>query len=234
MELLDSLVSDNLLNQIARKLTRWEEVAPWLQLDEAQEEVRATFRSYGDQKRQVLRKWRQINGHRPTYRQLIIVLSCAENNVLAEIVATLLTVPRETIIAPKPTVSVLGTFREYLIDCFKAMCHPSHEQWPMLNMSHYIDLAMVEVPVNASTSQGEGEEAEVITKEVHLSEIFRSSRKASRKFVLIQGPPGSGKTTLTWHISQKWAEGKLFQQFSLLFPISLANADPSLLNDVSS
>ena len=54
--------------------------------------------------------------------------------------------------------------------------------------------------------------------------------KACRKFVLIQGPPGSGKTTLTWHISQKWAEGKLFQHYSLLIPISLANADPSLLN----
>ena len=27
-----------------------------------------------------------------------------------------------------------------------------------------------------------------------------------------------------------WAEGKLFQQFSLLIPISLANADPLLLN----
>ena len=228
---LDCTVSDNLLNQIARKLTRWEEVAPWLQLDEAQEEeVRATFRNYSDQKRQVLRKWRQINGHRATYRQLIIVLSCAENNALAENVADLLlTAPRETIIGPKTTMGVLGTFREYLIDCYKTTRHPSHEQWPMLNMSHYVDLAMVEVPVNAS-SQGEGEKAEIIAKEVHLSEIFRSSHKASRKFVLIQGPPGSGKTTLTWHISQKWAKGKLFQQFSLLIPISLANADPSLLN----
>ena len=230
-ELLDCPASDNLLNQIARKLTRWEEVAPWLQLDEAQEvEVRANFRNYSDQKRQVLRKWRQINGHRATYRQLIIVLSCAENNALAENVADLLlTAPRETIIGPKTTMGVLGKFREYLVDCYKTTRHPSHEQWPMLNMSHYVDLAMVEVPVNAS-SQGEGEEAEVVVKEVHLSEIFRSSHKASRKFVLIQGPPGSGKTTLTWHISQKWAEGKLFQQFSLLIPISLANADPSLLN----
>ena len=64
-------------------------------------------------------------------------------------------------------MGVLGVFREYLVDCYKTTRHPSHEQWPMLNMSHYVDLAMVEVPVNAS-SQGEGEEAEVIAKEVHL------------------------------------------------------------------
>ena len=29
---------------------------------------------------------------------------------------------------------------------------------------------------------------------------------------------------------QQWAEGKLFQQFSLLIPISLSNADPTVLN----
>ena len=71
---------------------------------------------------------------------------------------------------------VLDTFCEYLVDCYKATRHPSHEQWPMLNMSQYVDLSMVEIP--ATTSQGEEEKAEAVAKEVHLSEIFRSSQQS--------------------------------------------------------
>ena len=231
-ELLDSPVSDQHLAQIARDLKKWEEVAPFLGLSQAQEEeVRRTHQiDYGDQKREALRKWKQMKGDSATYCQLIIVLGCVQNIELADKVATLLATPEQESPQKRTTGGrVFDTFREYLVDCYKATRHPSHEQWPMLNMSQYIDLTMVEVPVNASTSQ-EMEDVRVLAKEVHLSEIFRSSHKACRKFVLIQGPPGSGKTTLTWHVSQKWAEGKLFQQFSLLIPISLANADPSLLN----
>ena len=225
-ERLDSRVSDIHLAQIARDLKKWEGLVPLLGLTEAQEEeVRSTFRDYGDQKREALRRWRQMKGTEATYRQLIIALCCVQNIELADKVATLL-IPQEA--SKVPPVGVWQSFREYLIDCCGAARHPSHEQWPMSNMSSYVELTMLEVPANAST-----EDIEQKTKEVRLSKIFVSSHKARRKVVLIEGPPGSGKTTLTWHISQQWAEGKLFQQFSLLIPISLANADPTVLNATS-
>ena len=223
-ERLDSRVSDIHLAQIARDLKKWEGLVPLLGLTEAQEEeVRSTFRDYGDQKREALLKWRQMKGNEATYRQLIIALCCVQNIELADKVATLL-IPQEA--SKEPSVGVWQSFREYLIDCCGAARHPSHEQWPMLNMSNYVELTMLEV---ISTEEGKQRKA----KEVRLSEIFISSHKASRKVVLIEGPPGSGKTTLTWHISQQWAEGKLFEQFSLLIPISLANADPTVLNATS-
>ena len=223
-ERLDSKISDIHLAQIARDLKEWEGLAPLLGLTEAQEEeVRSTFRDYGCQKREVLRKWRQMKGSEATYRQLIIALCCVQNVELADTVATLL-IPQEA--SKEPSVGAWQSFREYLIDCCRAARHPSHEQWPMLNMSNYVELTMLEV---ISTEEGKQRKA----KEVRLSEIFISSHKASRKVVLIEGPPGSGKTTLTWHISQQWAEGKLFQQLSLLIPISLANADPTVLNATS-
>ena len=56
--------------------------------------------------------------------------------------------------------------------------------------------------------------------EIKLGDIFKAD-EAARKVILIEGAPGSGKTTLSWHICQKWASGELFQQFSLAVLVQL-------------
>ena len=216
-ELLDRPVNDLHLVHIARDLVKWEELGMLLGLTTAQqEEVRRDFNRYGDQKREAFRKWRELKGPDATYRQLIIMLCCVQNVELANNIKDILVPPASL---KDTSTSVWDTFREYLIDCCKAARHPSHEQWPLLGMSTYVELTLREITKDNT-----------IVKEVRLSKIFVSSHKASRKFVLIEGPPGSGKTTLTWHALQEWAEGKLFQQFSLLIHISLSNADPAVLD----
>lgn len=208
----DSAVTDIHLAQIAGELKNWEEVAPYLGLSEAQEEeIRYDFRDrYGLQKREALRKWRQMKGSQATYEQLIVALCSGQNVDLAAKI-------RGILVGEVEEDPVLETFRRYLIDCCKQTRHPAYEQWPTLNVSSYVDLALVSVSSNTLE----------IDKEVKLQDVFRDGRK---QVVLIEGPPGSGKTTLTWHVSQQWAENKLFREFSLLIPISLASADYTLLN----
>ena len=106
-------------------------------------------------------------------------------------------------------------FRNHLIANGKQTRHPSFKQKPILEMSAYVDLSIV-------AQDGSG---------VRLSSILREE---GRQVVLIEGPPGSGKTTLTWHLYQKWAEGKLLQQFSLLIPISpsTTGAETTCLEDI--
>ena len=60
---------------------------------------------------------------------------------------------------------------------------------------------------------------------IKLNDIFEAD-EAARKVILIEGAPGSGKTTLSWHICQKWASGELFQQFSLAVLVQLR--DPAI------
>ena len=107
-------------------------------------------------------------------------------------------------------------FRGHLIAWGKQTRHPSYEQRPTLEMSVYVDLSLV-------TLEGESD--------VRLSSVLRGE---GRQVVLIEGPPGSGKTTLTWRVSQLWAEDKLFQQFSLLISISLSTtgAETTCLADI--
>ena len=129
-ELLDSPVNDLHLVQIAKDLRNWEEVTPFLGLSPAQEEeVRRTHFDYGEQKREALRKWKQMKGNGATYRQLIIVLGCVQNIELADKVATLLSTPELESPQKRTTSGGLDTLCEYLIDCYKATRHPSHEQW---------------------------------------------------------------------------------------------------------
>ena len=99
-------------------------------------------------------------------------------------------------------------FREYLNETYQQAQHPSFAQPPTLEMSVYVELDL-----------------ELLTKEVNtrtkisLYNIFKRRAKG-RQLILIEGPPGSGKTTLTWHVTQQWVEGAIFQHFYLLIPIS--------------
>ena len=98
-------------------------------------------------------------------------------------------------------------FREYLIETYQQAQHPSFAQPPTLEMAFYVELDL-----------------ELLTKEptrtqISLCNIFKSGVKG-RQLILIEGPPGSGKTMLTCYITQQWVEGTMFQPFYLLIPIS--------------
>ena len=58
---------------------------------------------------------------------------------------------------------------------------------------------------------------------VELRNIFKDEE---RQIILIEGAPGSGKTTLTIFICQKWGNGELFQQFTAVILVQLR--DPAV------
>ena len=114
-------------------------------------------------------------------------------------------------------------FREHLIAWGKKTHHPSFKQQPTLEMSACVDLSLVALKRSDRGFYVDG-------SDVRLSSVLREEGRQ----VLIEGPPGSGKTTLTWHLYQQWAEGKLLQQFSLLIPISpsTTGAETTCLADI--
>ena len=217
-EALDSPVSDLHVAELASEIINWEQFVPYLGLTEAeQEEIRRDNPNrYGIQKREVLRKWKAKQGSGATYRQLIIVFSCLHNTELAEKVKQLLLKKQPT------TNSVLDTFRNYLVDCYEETPHPSHTQWPFSGTSAYIDLTLLEIPDNPLKLVLAQLSLFPLPQPLQLSELFSAGQqKAKRKVILIEGPAGSGKTTLMWHACHEWAAGRLFPEVNLLVHISL-------------
>ena len=60
---------------------------------------------------------------------------------------------------------------------------------------------------------------------IKLEEIF-SKIEGDRKVILIDGAPGSGKTSLTVHVCQRWSRGELFDEFTVVILVQLR--DPAV------
>ena len=60
---------------------------------------------------------------------------------------------------------------------------------------------------------------------IELKDIFKNI-EGERKVILIDGAPGSGKSTLTVHICQQWGRGELFNEFTVVILVQLR--DPEL------
>ena len=91
-ELLDTPVSYTDIARIANDfLENWEELSPHLELTPQQEaEIRNTFKNYGAQKREALRKWKKIKGDAATYRTFINAATATSNMELVDRVKAML------------------------------------------------------------------------------------------------------------------------------------------------
>ena len=221
---LDSQVSDEHIAELARQMRGWEVYMPDLLREDAEvaeEEIKHDYKSnYGLQKLEALRRWKRKSGSSATYRRLIAVFCKVQQADLAEKVKQLLVVSSSNTESAFST-GILAEYREHLVSCYTESPHPSCLGWPQAVAETYIDLPLTEAP-----PQPNGPE-EGPRKKVVLGELFKTGKSdCERKRILIEGPAGCGKTTLTWHACRKWAAGRLFPEVNLLICLSLE--DPSL------
>ena len=227
MERLDSQVSDEHIAEIARQMKRWEVYMPDLLGEGAEavsEEIKHNHQSnYGLQKQKVLMRWKAKFGSKATYRRLIVVFCKVKQADLAEKVKQLVLASSSNAESAFST-GILAEYREHLVSCYAESPHPSCLGWPQEVAETYIDLPLTEGPPQPKQAS---EPDEGPHKKVVLGELFKTGKSDhERKVILIEGPAGCGKTTLTWHACREWGAGRLFPNINLLIHLSLD--DPSL------
>ena len=131
-------------------------------------------------------------------------------------------------LACSPTTAATGastqlqSYGSYLRSRYQAQVPSFALQWPPPPSTKIFNLAMIK---KERVQRGQIDEehvrltmtgkVNVILDEkvpVKLEEIFQLDQK-KRKVILIEGAPGSGKSTLSWDICQRWGAEKLFQEF---------------------
>ena len=67
---------------------------------------------------------------------------------------------------------------------------------------------------------------------VELQNIFMEIEEGKPRKVLLEGAPGCGKSTLSFHICQQWREGNLFQEYRLVILVRLREQAVHTANDI--
>ena len=133
-----------------------------------------------------------------------------------------------------PKGSVLEKYQEFLKRLYRERSAEYLLHWPPVPHYKYVDLSMTtpkdkvrhgtpDVQHTMAVMRGEIEWD--TPRNVELCEIFKKDSSQHKK-ILIEGAPGSGKTTITWHICKQWGMGEMFHDlFDMVVLVQLRDPD---------
>ena len=114
--------------------------------------------------------------------------------------------------------------KECLISLYSSLSEVPDDSWPLASAKTFIDLVLVRTnrSQHKCTSVFIEEEMEALLGDKERMEYKDAfSQYECRALVLVEGRPGSGKTTLANRIAKDWAEGKVLKNTDRVFLISL-------------
>ena len=121
----------------------------------------------------------------------------------------------------------LDQYRGKLNDFYTAKPEIPEDTWPPVNIDTYINLALIKQQgidkgdeYAHSTIRGDADDVFKDKERIEYESVFDDLSSGAR--LLIEGRPGSGKTTLVHKVSKDWARDKLkFNHVRLLFLVHL-------------
>ena len=123
-------------------------------------------------------------------------------------------------------VQVTVTFppdKQFLLDFYSSMKEVPQDSWPMLGPNTFVDVALLNTMRGSKPSVVEGEVDDVLQKNVKstvsLIEAFGQYKEGA--LIILEGQPGSGKTTLTCKITKDWVNRKMLSNAGKVFLVSL-------------
>ena len=120
-------------------------------------------------------------------------------------------------------VQVTVTFppdKQRLLELYSNLKEVPQDSWPLVGPNKYVDILLINKMQNAGPSTvREGIEDVVERSSCSPMEVF--SQYVEGALIVLQGRPGSGKTTLTYKITKDWVNGKMLRNADKVFLVSL-------------
>ena len=114
--------------------------------------------------------------------------------------------------------------KKCLLDLYAHLSEIPQDSWPLVSANAFVELSLIKatkVLNNDCNFFVEGEIEDVLERreKVEYEEAFGKYERGA--LVLVEGRPGSGKTTLAHKITKDWANGIILQNVRMLFLVSL-------------
>ncbi len=154
---------------------------------------------------------------------------------LVDVVIELLQRPARPTL-PTSSLSSLAQYGDYLRERYRCSGNipTASAQWPPILIDKPCNLAMVKQEkiqcgeicdeYVRMTITGKVDDILRLKSPVDMVNIFRIDRMY-RKVILIEGAPGSGKSTLSWDICKRWGAGELFQEYKAVILVQLRDLE---------
>ena len=103
-------------------------------------------------------------------------------------------------------------------------------KWPLTPSTQYINLAIIKSePVSREQADEftrltlHGDIDQVLHKKesIEITDILKPKHGEKLRFVLVEGAPGVGKSTLAWELCRRWGEMEALKQYSLVVLLKL-------------
>ena len=218
-------VSEADAENISQKIGKWwERLALKLGFNEEIGEIKREYRHNLDmQKFELIRRWILRYGRKATYRVILQALLELKQIDCLDEVCKLIHAQSEP--GPPPP-SMLDRYSHLLKQGYVGYKLQAVVDWPPPPNEHFMKLAMIgehEVDSEFIGMMREGHVKNVLEKktEIRPDQLFNGIKPDSGRVILVEGAPGSGKTTLCWYVCQQWGKGMLFQQFSHVLMVVL-------------
>ena len=114
--------------------------------------------------------------------------------------------------------------KKRLLNLYNTKREIPEDSWPPVVSTVFINLALIKSGIDCTDVYDfsvRGDADDIIAKKeiVEYEEVF--TKYQSRELILLEGRPGSGKTTLVHKIIKDWAKGKVLTKAKLVFLVTL-------------
>ena len=114
--------------------------------------------------------------------------------------------------------------KKSLLDLYTAQSEIPQDSWPLVSLNTYVDLSLIKANKQQNNDTNffvEGEIEAILEKRERVQYKDAFSKYERGALVLVEGRPGSGKTTLAHKITKDWANGIGLHNVHMVFLISL-------------